>query len=312
MTISIHLISVPSDEVVTSRVVYLPETGGDFGRSSSCDISLPDQSKRISRVHGSVRYTDSGYCVKSTGQNSISLNDKTMVKEKEYPLNDGDILKVERYTMLVSTLVSSKQPKETIEDEPLFSEPFSLQLDNDETDFLEENPPSILNEKANNFAQESVLSDDPFAADPFKDLDDELISQHIEDDSSDSTIVHQANGSELLPVSSKTDTPIETSLEKILSITEKNQKYLANPALHHEVLFKALDQTVDQFLNEFAPSQLERQFNDYISGGLFTSKEKKYWRIYRKHFQHRQENGDFRRQFKALFMENMQKNREEK
>ncbi|MBU2898819.1 FHA domain-containing protein [Vibrio hepatarius] len=312
MTISIHLISVPSDEVVTSRVVYLPEAGGDFGRSSSCDISLPDQSKRISRVHGSIRYTGSGFCVKSTGQNSISLNDKTMVKEKEYPLNDGDILKIERYTMLVSTLVSSKQPKETIEVEPLFSEPFELQLDNDETDFLEENSPSISSEKTNDFAQENVLSDDPFAADPFKDLDDELISQHIEDDNSNPTIVHESNGSELLPASSKPDTPIETSLEKILSITEKNQKYLANPALHHEVLFKALDQTVDQFLNEFAPSQLERQFNDYISGSLFTSKEKKYWKIYRKHFQHRQENGDFRRQFKALFMENMQKNREEK
>ena len=91
MTISIHLISVPSDEVVTSRVVYLPKTGGEFGRATSCDISLPDQSKRISRVHGSIRLTDNGYSVKSTGQNSAVLNDKSMAKGKEYPLSDGDI-----------------------------------------------------------------------------------------------------------------------------------------------------------------------------------------------------------------------------
>ncbi|WP_341661459.1 FHA domain-containing protein [Vibrio sp.] len=312
MTISIHLISVPSDEVVTSRVIYLPEAGGEFGRSTSCDIALPDQSKRISRVHGSIRRTDLGYSVKSTGQNAASLNDKVMVREKDYPLNDGDILKVEGYTMLVSTLVSTKPAQEEDDDNPMFTEPFSLQIDNDDTDFLDEAPPSISNESKASFTQEGVLTDDPFAADPFEDLDDVLISQHIEKDEPSSEQVHQTSDPELLPASTKPDTPIETSLEKILSITEKNQKYLANPTLHHELLFKTLDQTVDQFLNDFSPSQLERQFDDYISGGIFTSKEKKYWRIYRKHFQHRQENGDFRRQFKALFMENMQKNREEK
>ncbi|GLT17785.1 hypothetical protein GCM10007938_15630 [Vibrio zhanjiangensis] len=311
MTISIHLISVPSDEVVTSRVVYLPEAGGDFGRSTSCDISLPDQSKRISRVHGSIRLTESGYSVKSTGQNAASLNDKPMTKDKEYPLNDGDILKVERYTMLVSTLISSKQTDEETKETPLFPESFSLQLDNDDTDFLEDSSPSASSETPSHFAQQGVLSDDPFAADPFEDLDSDLISRHTEPDEPDLNRVHQTSDPELLPASTKADTPIETSLEKILSITEKNQRYLTNPALHHELLFKALDQTVDQFLNDFSPLELERLFNNYISGGLFTSKEKKYWKIYRKHFQHRQENGDFRRQFKALFMENMQKNRED-
>ncbi|CAM3629484.1 FHA domain-containing protein [Vibrio aquimaris] len=312
MTISIHLISVPSDEVVTSRVIYLPEAGGEFGRSTSCDIALPDQSKRISRVHGNIRRTEVGYSVKSTGQNAASLNDKAMVRDKDYPLNDGDILKVESYTMLVSTLVSTKPPQDRDEDSAMFSEPFSLQIDNDDTDFLDETAPSVSNEKKGNFTQEGVLTDDPFAADPFEDLEDVLISQHIEKDEPDSNPVHQASDPELLPASTKDDSPIETSLEKILSITEKNQKYLANPTLHHELLFKTLDQTVDQFLNDFSPNQLEKQFDGYISGGIFTSKQKKYWRIYRKHFQHRQDNGDFRRQFKALFMENMQKNREEK
>ncbi|NOI58851.1 FHA domain-containing protein [Vibrio coralliilyticus] len=313
MTISIHLISVPSDEVVTSRVVYLPKTGGEFGRATSCDISLPDQSKRISRVHGSIRLTDSGYCVKSTGQNNAVLNDKTMAKGKEYPLNDGDILKVENYTMLVSTLVTSEQASAEEKDDDLFSEPFSLQLENDEIDFLEEDKAPVESKKSNHFSQDNILSDDPFAADPFEDLDADTIAKHVEVDDIDANakVIQDPEDSEFLPVQSKADTPIESSLEKLLSMTEKNQKYLRNPTLHHEALFDALEKTVDQFLNEFAPSQLERQFSDYISGGMFSSKEKKYWRIYRKHFQHRQENGDFRRQFKALFMENMQKQREE-
>ncbi|CAM3099264.1 FHA domain-containing protein [Vibrio neptunius] len=311
MTISIHLISVPSDEVVTSRVVYLPKTGGEFGRATSCDISLPDQSKRISRVHGSIRLTDNGYCVKSTGQNSAVLNDKNMVQGKEYPLNDGDILKVENYTMLVSTLVTSNQAQDEVKDDTLFSEPFSLQLDNDEIDFLEEEPTPVNSQKSSPFSEDNVLSDDPFAADPFEDLDADVIAAHVEVDDIHVKVPQSPEASEFLPVDSKVGAPIEASLEKLLSMTEKNHKYLRNPSLHHEALFEALEKTVDQFLNEFAPNQLERQFSDYISGGMFTNKEKKYWKIYRKHFQHRQDNGDFRRQFKALFMENMQKQREE-
>nr|WP_275658374.1 MULTISPECIES: FHA domain-containing protein [unclassified Vibrio] len=305
------MISVPSDEVVTSRVVYLPKTGGEFGRATSCDISLPDQSKRISRVHGSIRLTDNGYSVKSTGQNSAVLNDKSMAKGKEYPLSDGDILKVENYTMLVSTLITSEQPQDEKKDDELFSEPFSLQLDNDDIDFLEEEPSPVESKKNNHFSEDNILSDDPFAADPFEDLDEDLIAQHVEVDDINSKVAQNPEEPEFLPVHSKAGVPIEASLEKLLSMTEKNNKYLRNPTLHHEALFDALEKTVDQFLNEFAPTQLERQFSDYISGGMFTNKEKKYWKIYRKHFQHRQENGDFRRQFKALFMENMQKQREE-
>nr|WP_217702095.1 FHA domain-containing protein [Vibrio ostreicida] len=306
------MISVPSDEVVTSRVIYLPETGGDFGRATSCDISLPDQSKRISRVHGTIRLTENGYSVKSTGQNNAVLNDKKMAQQKDYTLNDGDILKVENYTMLVSTLITS-QPKTESNDDDLFSEPFSLDLENDDTDFLEAEPAPMKSKNNNQFSQNNILSDDPFTSDPFEDLDSDSITPHIEVNNVDSSpeFVRTAEDTEFLPVETKTDTPIENSLEKLLSITEKNHQYLRNPALNHDALFDALEETVDQFLNEFAPTQLEQQFSEYISGGLFSNKDKKYWKIYRKHFQHRQENGDFRRQFKALFMENMRKQREE-
>ncbi|EDK28089.1 hypothetical protein VSWAT3_24164 [Vibrionales bacterium SWAT-3] len=115
-----------------------------------------------------------------------------------------------------------------------------------------------------------------------------------------------------MPVNIENNTRIEESIDKLITLTEKNQQYLQNPQLQQKALFDALEQTVDQFLNEFAPKQLESQFSEYVSSGIFSSKDKKYWKIYRKHFQHRQDNGDFRRQFKALFMENMQKQSEER
>ncbi|MDC5707745.1 FHA domain-containing protein [Vibrio europaeus] len=313
MAVSIHLISVPTEEVVASRVVYLPESGGTLGRAPACDICLPDQSKRISRTHGEVRLTDRGYVLISRGQNCASLNDKVMVRDKEYPLNDGDIIKVENYTMLVSTLVSSSAEAPQQDDDDFLSQPFELNLNDDETEFLEQTEAPKQKQNGASFSHKNVLSDDPFASDPFEDLDSDEIAAHVEvDEVAQTKTFEQATDLEYLPVDTpNNNTQLEASIEKLLTLSEKNQQYLQNPMLHHDALFDALEKTVDQFLNEFAPKELENQFSEYLSGGLFSNKEKKYWKIYRKHFQHRQQNGDFRRQFKALFLENMQKQREE-
>jgi len=313
VAVSIHLISVPTEEVVASRVVYLPESGGTLGRAPACDICLPDQSKRISRTHGEVRLTDRGYVLISRGQNSASINDKVMMKDKEYPLNDGDIIKVENYTMLVSTLVSSNTESPQQDDDDIFSQPFELNLNDDETEFLEQTETPKPKQNSASFSHKNVLSDDPFASDPFEDLDSDEIAAHVEvDEVAQTKTFEQATDLEYLPVDTPSNnTQLEASIEKLLTLSEKNQQYLQNPMLHHDALFDALEKTVDQFLNEFAPKELESQFSEYLSGGLFSNKEKKYWKIYRKHFQHRQQNGDFRRQFKALFLENMQKQREE-
>ncbi|MGY3569810.1 FHA domain-containing protein [Vibrio sp. SCSIO 43135] len=315
MAISVHLISVPAEEVVTSRVVYLPENGGEFGRSPSCDIALPDQSKRISRVHGKIVLKNNAYFVKDTSNNGVLLNDKPLAKEREYPLNDGDVLKIESYTMLVSTLTSTTNVTETstaTDDDP-FSEGFSLDL-NDEMDFLEDSKPIEVDKEPAQFSKQNVLSDDPFSADPFEDLDQDKVVPNIEIDEVESIDTNGNSSKELeyLPVhTEQNNSHIEASIDKLIHLTEKNQRFLQNPQLQHEALFNALEQTVEQFLNEFAPTNLESQFSEYVSSGMFTSKDKKYWRIYRKHFQHRRDNGDFRRQFKALFMENMQKQGEE-
>ncbi|MEZ9460580.1 FHA domain-containing protein [Vibrio splendidus] len=315
MSISVHMISVPAEEVVSSRVTYLPESGGSLGRSPSCDIALPDQSKWISRTHCQLYPTDRGYVIKDISNNGVSLNDKSLAKEKEYVITDGDIIKLGGYTLLISLLSDPKvnAANNTTQDET-FIEPFNLKLDDSDTDFLDDSPEVATVQKTSNFSSKNVLSDDPFSSDPFEDLDDNKVIPNIEVDE----ISHADNNTlssaelEYLPVNVENNTRIEESIDKLITLTEKNQQYLQNPQLQQKALFDALEQTVDQFLNEFAPKQLENQFSEYVSSGIFTNKDKKYWKIYRKHFQHRQDNGDFRRQFKALFMENMQKQSEER
>ncbi|MCG9626262.1 FHA domain-containing protein [Vibrio mediterranei] len=308
MNVSVHLISVPTEEVVTSRVVYLPEPGGNFGRAPTCDICLPDQSKRISRLHGEVRLADHGYVIINSGKNQTQLNDKPMHKDREYPLNDGDIIKVENYTMLISTLVSSSSDRVEEPIKNIFAHPFELNLDDDETEFLEQSETQIEQQTSNSFSHKNILSDDPFSSDPFEELDSEM-AQHVEIDEIDHQVFSPKSNLQYLHVDTPHNTLLEASIEKLLTISEKNQQYLQNPMMQHEALFDALEKTVDQFLNEFAPTTLESQFSEYIST-VFSNKEKKFWNIYRKHFKHRRQNGDFHRQFKAMFMENMQKQRE--
>ncbi|MEZ9233522.1 FHA domain-containing protein [Vibrio amylolyticus] len=318
MTISVHLISIPEEEVVSSRVIYLPASGGEFGRSPSCDITLPDQSKRISRVHGRISLKNNGYVVSNLGQNQSILNDKPLISGKEYSLNDGDILNIEQYTMLISTLAISDTENSESKIGSETEEPaFALNLKDDDIDFLDQVSEPADTRKEPKFSQTNVMSDDPFTSDPFEDFSEEEISAHQEQQPNvdiqevSQGDINSSSGLEYLPISEGHSTQLEDTLNKLVSLTEQNHQYLRNPPLQHDVLFEALEKTVDQFLNEFCPQQLESQFNSYISNGLFTSREKKYWRIYTKHFEHRKDNGEFRRQFKALFMENMQKQGEE-
>lgn len=321
MSISVHLISIPQEEVVTSRVIYLPESGGCFGRASSCDISLPDQSKRISRVHGHIKRTETGYVVKHTSQNRSMLNDKPLLRDKDYALNDGDILKVENYTILVSTLVSHSNTKsQPQQDTQKPQQSFTLDLQDEETDFLDADEIEVPTQPKSSFSKDHVLSDDPFETDPFNDIDKSQIEANIEspenqnNDPLDTVEPFAQDGADMeyFPVHNEAakGTYLRESLDKLIHISEKNQQFIQNPQLQHEALFAALENTVEEFLDNFAPEQLEQQFNEYISG-VFANKDKKYWRIYRKHFKHRLKNGDFQRQFKALFMENMQKQNKE-
>ncbi|MBW3696944.1 FHA domain-containing protein [Vibrio sp. T187] len=315
MSISVHMISVPAEEVVTSRVTYLPEAGGSLGRSPSCDIALPDQSKNISRVHSQISLTDRGYVVKDVSNNGMTLNDKALIRDKEYPVTDGDIIKVGSYTLLISMLNNPQNTvTETVADDDSFLDGFDLKLDDGDVDFLDDMPELAPEKPKPTFSSNNVLSDDPFASDPFEDLEEAQVAPNVEIDeiSHSSEAISAPSDLEYLPVNVDNNTRIEESIDKLITLTEKNQQYLQNPQLQQKALFEALEKTVDQFLNEFAPTQLENQFSEYVSSGMFSNKEKKYWKIYRKHFQHRQDNGDFRRQFKALFMENMQKHSEER
>ena len=162
MTLSVHLISVPSEESINSRVVYLNNKGGVLGRSLECDIYLPDQSRNIEKIHGEIRFVDGSYVLLNYIDNSLTLNDKVLVRNKEYPLFDGDLIRLGNYTLLLSMFMSSirkvAEPTSGIH----IPDPFNLDGLNDDESQDEDEKSS--DHKRNNviFSNENVLSDDPF------------------------------------------------------------------------------------------------------------------------------------------------------
>ncbi|MCE0557531.1 MULTISPECIES: FHA domain-containing protein [unclassified Motilimonas] len=320
MTLSIHLIKVPAEETLSARVVHLPANGGTIGRSPDANVFLPDHSQMISRLHAEISLHNGGYQLIDKSTNATLINDKKILKGRPYLLNDGDVIQVVNYTMLVSTLNSAPTvaPTQAEESDP-FSHPFALDLADDDIDFLEQvdaNPDASNNTEQHLFSAQGVFSDDPFNSDPFADFSqDEMPDEaYLAPDTASDNITssQKENNAEpasqqYFPIQGAEQDNLSERVDQLLSLTEENQRFLQNPQLQHQMLFEVLEETLDQFLDEFSPSHLESLFADFVSGGLFSNKEKKYWRIYRSHFNKRQNKGDYRRQFKALFMENMQK-----
>jgi type VI secretion system protein ImpI len=76
--------------------------GGRIGRASDCDWVLP--SPYISRYHATICCIDGAFCIVSTGENGVALNDgQTALPQLEHrALKDGDRLFIDEYEIAVT------------------------------------------------------------------------------------------------------------------------------------------------------------------------------------------------------------------
>ena len=314
MPISVNLISTPSDEVISSRVLHLPDEGGIIGRQSSCAVYLPDQHRKISRKHAEIRYMKTGYFLVDVSNNGISINSKPIARGKRQSLNDGDIITIQNYKLLVTVIdltEDSNLSEQVINDEkPVAQTDFNLDFDTDEVDFIEtEHHVEIVSEdNKKQFTSKNVLTADPFNLDPFEFEESNQespsgTSDFIPDDDSLNNISELADNP--LP---KLNSNQENTFRQMISMIHKNSESIEQSKLNYDHLFSVVDMTIKQFLKEFKPELLEQQFDNYNhSRWFFGGKEKRYWRTYKKIFNYRFENEEYIRQFRALFIENLQK-----
>ncbi|GLQ32879.1 type VI secretion system-associated FHA domain protein [Litoribrevibacter albus] len=330
MTISIQLVEVPENEQVLTRQVAFPSAGGTIGRAFDCTLVLPDFNRFLSRVHAEIvpcADGSGGYELINRSANGLTVNVQPLTKGKRIALFDGDVIKLGGYVLLVSDLnsalskpASAKAPVEAkpaaLSGGPLES-PFKHNLV-DQDDFMSPfgQEETIVSETGHmdeapisEFSVEHVQSDDPFGDDPFSEEEITLREPtakrpQTEDDDLDIPVLEaQSLARETSPsLRSREHQMFQENLKLLTKLVEQ-QKPARREHLGREKLMACLQVTLDRFLETLTPQTLEEEFDDYLSG--WGSKDKKYWDLYRKQFNRKLKQGDFRRQFLAMFVEEL-------
>ncbi|MDE8555296.1 type VI secretion system-associated FHA domain protein TagH [Pantoea vagans] len=87
--------------------------GGTIGRGVDNNLVLPDDDRTLSRLQAIVHITANGEC-RLTNRGNVTrvlLNDIPLERGRQVELQDGDILGIDDYQLLVSDLNSAQQPQ---------------------------------------------------------------------------------------------------------------------------------------------------------------------------------------------------------
>ncbi|PAJ74574.1 hypothetical protein CJF42_09640 [Pseudoalteromonas sp. NBT06-2] len=349
MAITIQLTEIPQNEHVTNRVFSLPKQGGTFGSSFDCIIELPDRSGQVAATHGRFVADKSNMMIEVLNNHKITINGSSLAPGRLFPIEDGSIIEVADYTMLVSLVrnIEAEEDSDTNINTKMKDVHFSLAgLNNDDFDENIKMKTSELHinqgaqmpheeDQLPHFMNNGVFVDDPFDEDPFKDEEISLkseipatakisseqesgqftkITPEFEEDNS--AIFENHSIQKQNEKKEHSNTVTNNSVNSTVSNNSVNNNQIdhlvrlldtqiVSASEQQSKLFKALDKTLTTFIEEFSPAHLEDIFSDFGTP-LFASKEKQYWRLYRKSFNRRLDKGEYHRLFKALLLENMQ------
>lgn len=162
MALALKIIDSPKGETVTKWNVVMPPEGGTIGRKTNSTMVLNDTKRVVSGLHAQISVGDAGYRITDLSTNGLFLNHSAtpLGKNKSVGLNDGDVLTIGGYTLLVSIDTVAKKAeqaktKETLEE---VFDPFASA----ETKVGSEQSASPTN-STNSFGFPDPFGDDPFA-----------------------------------------------------------------------------------------------------------------------------------------------------
>ncbi|MBN3562162.1 FHA domain-containing protein [Aliamphritea spongicola] len=310
MTISIQLVEVPENEKVPSRQVILPANGGTIGRAYDCTLVLPDFDRKLSRKHLRIDLSPQGsFQVTDLSVNGSTLNQQPLNRGIPQQISDGDILKLGDYTLLLSDMVPFLT--DTVEEEvvvteerrePVFSVD-NLQIDEFSTPLDDLHSNEIQAPEEAGFSADNVMADDQFGHDPFDDtVELKTPEPKLTADPFRTAEVVTLEGEDLEPVGDTAQ--LSRSIQQLQRSLQQQQQ-MQMGMYGQDKLLECLGATLDRFLEEFEPGQLEGMFDEYTSG--WGNRDKKYWRLYKKQFSRRRDRNEFHQQFTALFMEELRR-----
>lgn len=296
MTLSIQLIQIPEAETVPKREFYLDDPKVDIGRDFAADICLPDMSEQMSRRHIQLtRLPDGSYTVTDLSTNGAKLNGTDLSSGEARQLNDGDVIGILGYRLLVSIIAKSSEPADAAPD-LMADDPFETATD------FSANEPLIADAEIENYETEPERG----FSDTVKDLDEDLMFDPF------------AEGPELRePVEPKRhfhqqpmpDAEPAEKVEVVRLPRPLQESREIDPLLrghtYHEIALEAVERALERFLDEVDPNLLEDDYKMFIP--VLMRRKKRFWAIHRRQFAKKKASGEFKRSFLALFAEEMRK-----
>lgn len=306
MPLSIRIISSPDGENITEWNKQFPENGGDIGRAFGSTLQLSDSSRELSNNHASIKQSKRGYHIIDNSSNGLFINgSKTPLgKGNQSPLNDGDVLDMGRFRLLVSCFVPSAPAllstphSETSDD--VFDDPFST------SDVIEQPPVeqhADVEDLEFTISNYAVVEEDPFTGEvqekekmtsqtrhDFSELDDDPFAEF---DMNPILTVAETEESRSSPVTIASSNALPTSDDPFYS------KKSYEPDLD-----QAIEMALSRLLQELSPEHLETMFDELSTPGLFR-RQPKYWDLYKRYFKRQLNSKDLQVKFNAYFKDSI-------
>ena len=261
----------PDDVRLLSRMATITESGIALGGSIECDIILPsvlaESEQNEIYMHIALDTQNQAYKLE-THVEGVSVNQRAQISNSSVNLSDGDVISIHGYQLLFSyDQESTSKDAEDKQFEP--AEDFYDSVSNIEFD----------------------------ASNIFADLESELdnVGTQEETISHDGYVDYQSvNDAQPSLEQAVSSASVEKKLDKLIEVTQ-------NPWLQQKQLLMMLDDMVDEFVKEFDPQLIEGMV------GAPSRWNGKQWNAYKNYYQRKLNEGHFKRQFKALLIECMQK-----
>ncbi|WP_299017754.1 FHA domain-containing protein [uncultured Photobacterium sp.] len=311
MPLSLRIISSPDGEPVLEWSKNFPEEGGSIGRAFGATMQLSDASREISGSHALINRGSRGYQIMDVSTNGLFINGnpKPLGKNNQSALNDGDVLDLGKYRLMVSCFVPEQataqassavpSPLAGWEDDPFGGDLPSI------TNHLELETEVLPVENVMSFsAVPDAVIDDPFGRlEP--EVDPEVVparSTWLHDDSFDDDPFADDRTDQLAvssrsPVAPRGHQPVPNAMPAF-----DPQQLVTMQAKQQELMTQAAEMALERLLTEMAPPKLEQMFSDFAPVRLFGRKPD-YWQMYQRYFQRQQESQEWQLKFKAYFAE---------
>lgn len=104
MDLVLTVISDPSGTNMLNHTKVISGDGGSLGRSEKNNWVLPDPDRVVSSVHATIQFRDGHFQLNDLSTNGTYVNDATdpLGNDKQYQLNDGDVITAGDYKLKVA------------------------------------------------------------------------------------------------------------------------------------------------------------------------------------------------------------------